>query len=464
MPQLEPAWRTADRVRRGQVSAGETVQAALDRIAVANPALNAFVAVDAAAALRQAETIDAMVSRGEDPGPLAGVPIGVKDLEAAAGLPHTNGSRIFQDHVATADSVQVARLRAAGAVIVGKTNTPEFGYKAITDNLVFGPSRNPWNPDRSPGGSSGGSAAAVAAGMVAVCTGSDGGGSIRLPAALSGVYGIKPSCGRVPRADAEASHWAFLAHRGPLARTVRDAARYLDVVAGPHPDDMEALDAPSTSFEATLDRLPRLRRIGLSMDLGYAAVDPAVRSLVVAAADALAKAAGAELVEVAPPFENPIRTWVVIAASGDAALHATWTDEQKALAEPGYLAFGRQAAAFSATDYAEAVQERHQLNRTLSRFFERHDLLLTPTMPVTAWPAHGPMPSVIDGRDVGPIGAIAFTFPFNITGHPAASVPAGIAPDGLPTALQIIGPRFNDALVLQASAAYEAARPWPFPG
>lgn len=463
MTALDPAWKTADRIRRGRASARKTVQDALARVVAANPALNAFVAVDPEAALAAADAIDARVRRGEDPGPFAGVPIGVKDLEAAAGLPHTNGSRVFKDQVATMDSVQVARLRAAGAVILGKTNTPEFGYKAITDNLVFGPSRNPWNTERSPGGSSGGSAAAVAAGMVSVCTGSDGGGSIRLPAALSGVYGIKPSCGRIPRADPDASHWAFLSHRGPLTRTVRDAARYLDVVSGPHPSDMEALDAPVGSFEATLERLPRLRRIGLSMDLGYAAVDPAVRTLVAAAAKALAEAAGAELVEVAPLFENPFRTWVVIAASGDAALHATWSDDQKALAEPGYLAFGRQGREFTAVHYAEAVQQRHQLNRNLSDFFETHDLLLTPTMPVTAWPAQGPMPSVIDGREVGGTGAIPFTFPFNITGHPAASVPVGLAPDGLPAALQIIGPRFNDALVLQASAAYEEVQPWPFP-
>jgi aspartyl-tRNA(Asn)/glutamyl-tRNA(Gln) amidotransferase subunit A len=460
---VEPAWQTAERVRRKEMTAREATEAALRRIDELNPQLNAFTAVDADLALQQAAAVDARIARGEVPGPLAGVPIGVKDLEPAAGLPWTMGSRVFRDRVATVDSVQVSRLKEAGAVVVGKTNTPEFGYKGFTTNLVYGASRNPWNPERTPGGSSGGSAAAVTAGMVALCTGSDGGGSVRIPAAFSGCYGIKPTCGRIPRAGESASHWAFLSHLGPLSRTVRDAARYLDIAAGPHPNDLESLDLEATDYEATLDRLPKLRRIAYSVDLGYAPVDPAVRALTAEAAKALGAALGVEVVEAHPGFADPIHTWMVIATAGDAAMHAGWTEEQRALAEPGYLAFGEAGLQFTAADYASAVQERHQLNRVMSAFFETYDLLLTPTLPVTAYAADGPPPREIDGKPVTPAGSISFTFPFNITGHPAASVPTGRAPDGLPVGLQIIGPRYADGLVLQASAAYEAARPWAWP-
>ena len=242
---LEAAWETAHRVRTRQVSAVEITRVALDRVARLNPALNAFVHVDAEGALAQARAIDAAIARGEDPGSFAGVPIGVKDLEPVAGMPFTQGATPFKDRIATADGVQVARLKAGGAVVLGKTNTPEFGYKGFTVNRLFGATRNPWDVSKTPGGSSGGSAAAVAGGMVSVCTGSDGGGSVRIPAAFCGCYGIKPSAGRIPAAGDTYPHWATHSTLGPLTRTVRDAARYLDLAAGPQPNDLHSLDAPA---------------------------------------------------------------------------------------------------------------------------------------------------------------------------------------------------------------------------
>ncbi len=464
MDLLASAWNLADRIRTQEVSAREAVDEALRRIEARNPQLNAFVFVDAAGARRQAAAVDDAVARGLDPGPLCGVPIGVKDLEPVAGLPHTFGSRAFRDNVATTDSVQVQRLRAAGVVVVGKTNTPEFGYKGFTENRLFGPTRNPWNPERTPGGSSGGSTAAVAAGMVPLATASDGGGSIRIPSSFSGCYGIKPSAGRIPRAGENAPTWGSHSSVGPVSRTVRDAARYLDAAAGPHPNDLDALDAPTGVYEAAvLAPPPRLRRIAWSPDLGYAVVEPEVLQLAHAAAVALAQALGAELVEAGPGFPDPMTAWYTIAAPGDIRLIDALTEAQKAELEPGFVRFAEQANNISGVDIAYALETRHQVNRSLTAFFERHELLLTPTVACTAFRAEGPPPTVIAGKEISPAGFIPFTPAFNLTGHPAASVPAGLASDGLPVGLQIVAPRHSDALVLAASAAFEAARPWGWP-
>ncbi|MCC7366637.1 MAG: amidase [Dehalococcoidia bacterium] len=464
MTGLQAACDIAEAVRTRHISAREAVQAALDRIVAANSALNAFVHLDAEAALRAAAAVDERVARGEDPGPLAGVPIGVKDLEDAAGMPTTNGSRAYAGQVAHRDSVQVARLRAAGAIPLGKTNTPEFGYKGFTENQLFGATRNPWNPARTPGGSSGGSAAAVAAGMVPLATGSDGGGSIRIPASFCGIYGIKPTAGRIPMADAHYPHWATHSTRGPLARTVRDAARYLDIAAGPHPDDLHSLDAPSGGFEAAArGGPPRIARIAWSRDLGYAAVVAEVADIAEKAARRLAEALGAELVPADPGFAEPMPAWLTLGAPGDAALVDSLPQAQRELLEPGYLRMSEAGRQFSAVDVANALQARHRVNRTVNRFLEEYTLLLTPTVAAPPFAAEGPPPMVIAGRDVGPAGFIPFTYPFNLTGHPAASLPAGVDGDGMPVGLQVVAPRFADALLLAVSAAYEAACPWEGP-
>ncbi len=464
MDLLASAWRIADAVRSKQLSAREAVDEALRRIDARNPALNAFVYVDAKGAREAAAGIDAAISRGEDPGPLAGVPIGVKDLAAVAGMPHTNGSRAFAANVASHDSVEVARLRAAGAVILGKTNTPEFGYKGFTENLLFGPTGNPWNPALTPGGSSGGSASAVTSGMAPLCTGSDGGGSIRIPSALSGCYGIKPSAGRVPRAAEHAPTWGSHTVLGPLSRTVRDAGRYLDVAAGPHPNDLDSLDSDLGGYEAAvLAPPPRLRRVAWSPGLGFGAVDPEVRRVAAAAARALADALGAELVEADPGFPDPMAAWYDIAVPGDMRLIDAMTPEQRDVLDPGFRAFAEGARSITGVQVANALEVRHQVNRRLTAFFEEHDLLLTPTVAVTAFPKEGPPPSVIDGEPVTGAAFIPCTPVFNLTGHPAASLPAGLAPNGLPVGLQVVGPRWADRLVLAASAAFETARPWSWP-
>lgn len=460
-----PAWEIAEQVRSGARSAREVTETALRRIAALNPGLNAFIQVDAEGALRQAADIDARIARGEDPGVLAGVPIGVKDLEPVKGLLFTLGSRAFEGQVADEDSVQVARLRAAGAVIVGKTNTPEFGYKGFTENRLWGPTRNPWNPERTPGGSSGGSSAAVAAGMVPLATAGDGGGSIRIPAAMTGCYGIKPTAHRIPRAGAHAPTWGYFSTLGPMARTVRDAARYLDAAAGPHPNDPEVLDGPTGIYEAAATaEPPKLRCVAWSADLGYAAVEPEVVEIARGAAERLAAAVGAELVEANPGFGDPLDAWMTIAAAGDTLMVDEMTPEQRAKLEPGFLRFAEVGRQFTAVDVARALEERHQANRKMTQFFAEFDLLLTPTTAATAFAAEGPPPMVIAGRKVGPAGFIPFTYPFNFLGLPAASLPAGLSREGLPVGLQAVAPRFADALLVRVSAAYEAANPWRYPG
>lgn len=464
MSELLAAWQIADGVRAKAFSARDVLDAALDRIAAKNPALNAFIAVYPEAAREEAATVDAAIARGEDPGPLAGVPMGIKDLEPVQGMLFTEGSRAYEGRLASHDGVSVARLKAAGAVVLGKTNTPEFGYKGYTENQLWGPTRNPWDPTKTPGGSSGGSSSAVAAGMVPLCSASDGGGSIRIPASMTGCYGIKPTAGRIPRAQVHAPTWGVFSTLGPMARTVRDSARYLDVTAGPHPNDLDALDSTGHSFEAAvLGAPPRLKRIAYSADLGYAIVDPEVVRVTRDAAAALAAAVGAELTEAGPGFPDPIQWWLTIAASGDTRLVDAMTPEERALLEPGFARFSEFGRAITAVQVAESLEQRHQMNRTMTAFFEQYDLLLTPTTATTAFVAEGPPPQTINGQQVGPSSFIPFTYPFNFTGHPAASLPAGLSASGLPIGLQAVAPRYADAFLLQVSAAFEAARPWSYP-
>jgi Asp-tRNA(Asn)/Glu-tRNA(Gln) amidotransferase A subunit family amidase len=464
MSEPQTACQIAESVRRKECTAREVVDAALDRMGERNPALNAFVALDPDGARRQADAVDAAIARGEDPGPLAGVPIGVKDLEPVAGLPWTSGSRAFASRVPDYDSVQVTRLKAAGAIVLGKTNTPEFGYKGFTDNLIYGPTRNPWDTTRTSGGSSGGSAAAVAAGIVALCTASDGGGSIRIPASFCGIYGIKPNAGRIPRAGVNAPGWGVFSTVGPVARSVRDAARYLDATAGPHPNDLDSVADTSTGFEdAALAGPPSLRRIAWSKDLGYAAVDADVARLAEEAARALASALRVELVEAGPGFADPMPQWFAMAAPGDTLIVDGMSPEQREGLEPGFVRFAEMGRAVTGLEVIAAQEVRHQVNRKMTALFEDYDLLLTPTTAATAFAAEGPPPSVIGGREVGPAGFIPFTYPFNFTGHPAASLPAGLAPDGLPVGLQVVAPRFAEKLLLAVSAVYEGARPFPEP-
>lgn len=444
----------ASDVAARRVSARELTQAALDRIEAVDPSVNAFVAVDPEAALAEAGRIDELIARGGQVGPLAGIPIGVKDLEDAAGFRTTEGSALRADAPpATRDSPLVERLRASGCVVVGKTNTPELGHKADTTNLVFGSTRNPWDLARSAGGSSGGSAAAIAAGLVPLCTGSDGGGSIRIPSAVCGISGMKPSLGRVPMGGPTPPGWADLSTRGPMARTVRDITLALDAVVGPEATDLRSLPMPEASWSRSLQELHPPRKVGWAPTLGYARVDREVAAICQAAVEQLA-AAGTEIVEVDPVFDqDPVAPWLLLAMAGDertlGVLRGTPDWDR---VDPGHAAlmdaFGAPA---SAAEVLRAIDACHLANLRLVEVFHEVPLLLSPTVAGQTGLAGGN--GTVDGVETPEW--VAFTYPFNMTRSPAGTVCAGFTADGLPVGLQVVGPQHGDVVVLRALALLE---------
>jgi aspartyl-tRNA(Asn)/glutamyl-tRNA(Gln) amidotransferase subunit A len=443
----------ASAVRRGDVTALELTNHALGRIGALNGAINAFVALDAEGARREASRIDALVAVGQDPGPLAGIPIGVKDLEHAAGFRTTFGSACHaDDEPQTADSIEVARLRAAGCVVVGKTNTPEHGWKSDTENPLFGATRNPWRLDRSAGGSSGGSGAALASGMVPLATGSDGGGSIRIPSALNGLSGLKCSLGRVAIGGPEAPGWADLSVRGPMARTIESVAAALDVVAGPHPTDLRSLPG-RLSFSEAVRRADVPLRVGFSPDLGYAPVDAEVARITRHAVDIIASS-GVDVVEVPAVFDvDPIRYFLRIALVGNLrALLPYRADGGWSRLDPG-LREGLEWAEKNVRtlDYVDAVDQSHQLNLQAARAFENLDLLITPATAATT-PVQGEN-GFINGRSDP--NWVRFTYPFNLTRQPAGVVTIGKSSPGLPLSIQGVGPQHGDLRVISALAALE---------
>jgi Asp-tRNA(Asn)/Glu-tRNA(Gln) amidotransferase A subunit family amidase len=447
----------------GSVSAVELMEATLGRIEATAEKLNAFVALrDREELLADARAADARIRRG-DARLLEGVPLGVKDLEDAEGLVTSYGSVPFEDNLARRDSVQVARLRAAGAIVVGKTNAPEFGHTAITRNLLFGATRNPWNLERTPGGSSGGSSAAIAGGVVPLVTASDGGGSVRLPASFTGCFGLKPSFGRIPH---ETDLWVMddTAVHGPLTRSVEDAALHLDAVVGPHPLDPNSLPHPGVSYRDVLRDLPARLRIGWSADLGYAVVQSDVAEVAWDAARVFAEL-GHDFVEIegGPPMLN--RDWGLVGAFELLGKLAPLLPEHEHEFGRGFLAGAKTGEAMNPVRWTEIRRRREELNRWCAETFERFDLLLTPTTPYDPPPARGPFPAETEGRRQPPAGVASFTIPFNLSWHPAATVRAGLSRAGLPVGLQIVGPRHRDDLVLQAAFAFEQVRPfahvWP---
>lgn len=445
----------ATAVRTGDVGARELTRHALDRIESLDRHVNAFVAVDPGAAMDAAGAIDERVARGQPVGPLAGIPVGVKDLEDAAGLPTARGSAAWAGgEPARTDSILVARLRAAGCVVVGKTNTPELGWKPDTDNPAFGPTRNPWALDRSAGGSSGGSAAAIASGMVPLATGSDGGGSIRIPAALCGIAGVKPSHGRVPTGGLEPPGWYQLSQKAPMARSVADVALALDAVLGPHPSDLRSLPLPRPSWSRALRGAHVPARVTWSPTLGYAPVDSAVRRVCELAVGVL-EGMGAEVLEVETVFsEDPVLSWMTLASTYllRRVEHLRGSEGWDRL-DPGVRAVAEWAMSLSALDVVKAEDSCHALNVRLVDLFGGTRLLVTPTTASPA-PRVGEV-GVIDGAP--DLNWVRFTYPFNMTRSPAATVCAGFTEDGVPVGLQLVGPQHGDLVVLRSAAALEEA-------
>jgi aspartyl-tRNA(Asn)/glutamyl-tRNA(Gln) amidotransferase subunit A len=436
------------------------MQATLERIEALDGQVGAVVALgDAESLLAAAREAEARWIRGEARA-LEGVPLGVKDGEDATGFVTTHGSVPFKDDPpAESDSIQVARLRAAGAIVVGKTNLPEFGATAITRNRLFGVTRNPWNLERSPGGSSGGTSAAIAGGLLPLATAGDGGGSIRLPASMTGCFGMKPSYGRVPSETPGVWVMDDTTCRGPLTRSVEDAALHLDAVVGAHPLDPNSLPHPGYSYRETLDALPEGLRVGYSGDLCFAVVQSDVAELAYDAARVF-EGLGHSFEEVKLEAPNLGRDW------GRVGALEVWPELSHKLPEHeeefgrAFIRGVKLGAEITPDRWGKMRRRRFELGRWCAEIFERVDLLLTPTLPFDPPPARGPFPSEIEGRPQPPVGVASFTIPFNLSWHPAASVRAGMSRAGLPVGLQIVAPRHRDDLVLQAARAFERQRPW----
>ena len=460
---VDPADLTAIQLRQlyrtKQLSPVETIRAVLERIDRFDRQVNAFCLVDAARALAAARASEERWHKGEPCGPVDGVPATIKDLVLTEGWPTLRGSlAIARDQLWPEDAPATARLREHGAVLLGKTTTPEFGWKAVTDSALTGITRNPWDTSKTPGGSSGGAAVAAALGMGVLHVGSDGGGSIRIPAGFTGIFGLKPSFGRVPAYPA--SPFGTVAHIGPITRTVADAALMLTVLALPDRRDWFALPYDGRDYRIGLEDGVRGLKIAFSRTLGFAHVEPEVSDLVAKAAGAFVEL-GAAVEEVDPGFDDPIDIFVPHWYVGAANLLRAFTAEQRAGMEPALQEIAAEGEKITLMDYLSAVKRRAELGAAMRSFHETYDLLLTPTLPLAAFTAGTERPD--PAHQPRWINWAPFSNPFNLTQQPAASVPCGLTAAGLPVGLQIVGPMHGDALVLRAARAFETARPWPLP-
>ena len=448
----------ADAVKAKRLSPVEIVDAVLHRIEELNPRVNAYCTLAVENSRKQAIEAEAAVMRGEELGSLHGVPVSIKDLIFTKDIRTTGGSKIYENFIPQQDAIIVQRLQAAGAIIIGKTNTSEFGWMAITDNLLFGATRNPWNLELTPGGSSGGAAASVASCMGSLAIGSDGGGSIRIPSSFCGVFGFKPSFGRVPRYPSFPG-WEALSHIGPITRTVKDAALAMEVIAGR--DDRDPFSLPSTGLSCLpfLDGDLKGLRVAWSKDLGYATVDPQVLKITEAAVKTFATL-GCSIEAADPELTSPERAYSGYVGVRLAAVLQDKLGEWRDRIDPGLVRFIERNKDKSAIEHARDWFEMLEYWNGICPFFEKYDLLLTPTVAVPPFKLGGFGPREIAGSKVSPIGWMAFSYPFNITGQPAASVPCGWTDEGLPVGLQIVGRRFDDVTVLRAAAAFEQASPW----
>lgn len=444
-----------------QISPVELTQLYLDRIEELDSRFNSYLTVTAEEAMKAARTAEDAVARGEDLGLLHGIPISVKDLELTKGIRTTSGSLIFKDRVPDEDSVIVERIREAGAVILGKTNTPEFGMLGMTQNRLGDHCRNPWNPEHTTGGSSGGAGAALVAGLCSLATGSDAGGSVRIPASFCGIYGIKPTQGRVARYTGAAAPVAanHLSQPGPMTRTVADSALLLHVMAGHDSRDPTSLRDPVPNYVAAVDRDIRGLKIAWSPDYGYAAVDPEVVEVTSRAAHVYEEL-GCTVDDTSLAFDSSWDTYSTISGAGSIRGYGAILEQHGDLLTDYARKSIASGAPITGAEYAGALGHMDRLKAQVTDLLEEYDLLLSPTMAVPAFPVGEP-PTEIGGREVDSSwGYLPFTFPINVVGHPAASVPCGFSSGGMPIGLHIVGRRLDEETVIAASAAFERVRPW----
>ena len=458
----------AKHIRTKKLSPVEVIDAVLARMEKLEPILHAFCTPTPELARKTAKKLEKDIMAGKPVGPLAGVPVGIKDLVCTKGIKTVSGSWAYADFVPDEDDVVVERLKDAGAVILGKTNVPEFGYSGVGHNPVFPTTRNPWNTDLTPGGSSAGSGAAVASGMGPFAIGSDGGGSVRIPSAHSGLYGMKASMGRVPLYPGVkderypgVSSWESLEHIGPMARTVADAALMLSIIAGPDDRDRHSLpNEEGFDWMKSLNGDLKGLKVAYTLDWGgYAPVDKRVRKIVTDAVKVFERDLGCVVEEANPGWSNPYEAfWGMVARETDLRGMRAMEKKLGDKMTPHVRDFLKTE--WTAEQFTDAMVQRKAVNNKMWRFMRKYDLLLTPTLAVPPFEVGIQGPTAIDGKEVEPFEWLHFTYPLNLTGQPAATAPAGWTDDGLPVGLQIIGRHLGDAMVLRASACFEAAQPW----
>lgn len=452
------ATELVERYRKKTLSPVEATEAVLARIEAHDGAVNAFVLTDRARALADAKASEARWAKGAPVGLVDGVPTTIKDLVLAKGWPMRGGSLITSPEPVREDAPVTARLREQGAVLIGKTTTPEFGWKGVTDSPLTGVTRNPWDTSRTPGGSSGGAAVAAALGMGALHVGSDGGGSIRIPAAFTGIFGHKPSFGRVARYPNSA--YGTLSHAGPMTRTVTDAALMLTVISRPDARDWFSLPFDDVDYRDGLEDGVAGLRIAFSPALGYAEVDAEIAALVESAVKAFEKL-GAKVEGAEPGFDDPADIFRPHWYAGAAYSARKYTEAQQKLLDPGLREIIDQGHKLSLIDYMDAVDKRAALGMRMKAFHETYDLLLTPTMPIPAFDAGMELPPASDAERW--MSWTPFSYPFNLTQQPAATAPCSFTKAGLPAGLQIVGRMHDDRTVLRAARAFERERPFEMP-
>jgi aspartyl-tRNA(Asn)/glutamyl-tRNA(Gln) amidotransferase subunit A len=452
----------ASMIRNREISPVEVMRTTLARIELSQPTLNAFITVAAEPAMEAAKAAEAAVMRGAPLGPLHGVPLAVKDLVPTTVIRTTWGSLIFKDHVPDADAEVVTRLKRAGAIVVGKTTTPEFGQQCLTEAPLFGRTRNAWRADRSSGGSSGGSAVAVAAGLVPIAVATDGGGSTRIPAACNGVVGFKQGLGLVPQEYAQ-DGFGNISYITPMTRTVYDTALMLDVMAGPDSRDPLTVARGKPEFITAAEEPLRGLRIGWRARLGSTAAASEVLSACEAALEALA-GLGVEITELTAPFENPERVWFVVNSAYRLAQFGHHLKQHRDIMCPTFVRQMDRIAGCSAAELYDAIFQRTRLYRQVQSWFDACDIVAMPTLSRSAVPIDQDFfgPIEIDGELVENIRAAwyPYTMPFNLTGNPAVSLPAGFDSAGMPLAIQLIAPVGADAALLRLATAFERACPW----
>ena len=454
------ACEMAEKIKSQELTSVEITEAIIERIEKINPISNAYCTPTFNISREMAKSADNKVKKGDKLGLLNGIPVSIKDLMTTKGIRTTYGSKLYENFIPEEDSIIVKRVKDAGCVILGKTNTPEFGFKGVTDNLIFGTTKNPWNLEKTSGGSTGGGGAAVASGLGPLTLGTDAGGSIRIPSCFCGVYGIKPSFGRVPIHPWPILHGETYDHYGPLARYVEDAALMLDAIKGPNDNDKYSLPEQNINYTESIKEKPNKLKIAFSLDLGYAKIlDSEVEENVINSVEKFEQI-GWCVEKVKMKMRKPELSYYTLYTVDFAYDLNPKLKEWKDKLDPDLVKMIEGGLGYSGVDVMKAIDQRKEIYNAINQIFKDYSVLVTPTAAVPAFELGIMFPPKINERSVSPTAWQAFTFPLNMTGHPAASIPCGWTKEGLPIGMQIIGKRFDELKVLQVSKAFQEIAPW----